>query len=118
MASAICFWLPMHVVRIALSLALASTGKSIAARMAMMAMTTSSSINVKAVRGELLFPPAWAGSLSGVFIGRSGCLKGYYSAILTLPGNKRKEKMEKLVLGQRRRESASEECARPGAQHC
>src|SRR6266404_4575893 len=96
MAIAICFWLRTHVVRSALSLALASTGKIIAARMAMMAMTTNSSINVKAVRGELLFPPAFAASLSGVFIRRSEWLKGYYYAILTLPGNKRKEKMAKI----------------------
>src|SRR5436190_12297754 len=43
----ICFKLPMQVVRIALSLALDNAGKSIAARMAMIAITTSNSINVK-----------------------------------------------------------------------
>src|ERR1700753_3815136 len=42
-----CFKLFMHWMRLAFSLAEASAGSSIAARMAMMAMTTSSSINVK-----------------------------------------------------------------------
>jgi hypothetical protein len=37
-----------HSVRCALSLALAKAGNSIAARIAIMAMTTSNSINVKA----------------------------------------------------------------------
>src|ERR1700728_216719 len=40
----------MHVVAIALSLAWVSAGKSIAAKIAMMAMTTNSSIKVKAIR--------------------------------------------------------------------
>src|ERR1035438_7168184 len=38
----------VHLMRWALALALASAGKSIAAKMAMMAMTTNNSIRVKA----------------------------------------------------------------------
>jgi hypothetical protein len=38
------------------SLAFARAGKSIAARMAIMAMTTSSSISVKAERDQFLLP--------------------------------------------------------------
>src|SRR5579872_7003690 len=45
-ASASCFWLLRSVVAIAFILALASVGNSIAARMAMIAITTSSSIRV------------------------------------------------------------------------
>src|ERR1700722_11268149 len=52
------FKLLMHLVRMARSLALARAGRSMAARMAMMAMTTRSSIRVKAV---LLAPGALAG---------------------------------------------------------
>src|SRR5437868_7688106 len=44
----ICFSLLRHWVRLALSLARASAGRSKAARIAMIAITTSSSINVKA----------------------------------------------------------------------
>ena len=43
----------MHFACLAFSLAWDSAGKSIAARMAMMAMTTKSSINVKACREEV-----------------------------------------------------------------
>src|SRR5882724_876663 len=43
-----CFWLLMQMADCALRLAAASAGKSIAARMAMMAITTSSSMRVKA----------------------------------------------------------------------
>ena len=43
----ICRRLEMHAVRLARFLALPSAGRSMAARMAMMAMTTSSSIRVK-----------------------------------------------------------------------
>src|SRR3954465_5570003 len=43
-----CFSLFMQVTRIALSFAFASAGNSIAARMAMMAITTNNSISVKA----------------------------------------------------------------------
>src|SRR6266851_10364864 len=46
-ASANCRWLFMHEMPCPFCLALARAGKSIAARMAMMAMTTSSSISVK-----------------------------------------------------------------------
>ncbi len=44
----ICFRLPIQVVRRAFSRAAASAGNSMAARTAMMAMTTSSSISVNA----------------------------------------------------------------------
>src|SRR4051812_20763080 len=42
-----CRMLLLHATRLAFSLALASTGRSIAARIAMIAITTSNSINVK-----------------------------------------------------------------------
>ncbi len=45
----------MREVRLAFSLALAKAGSKIAARMAMMAMTTSNSINVNALRAQGLF---------------------------------------------------------------
>jgi hypothetical protein len=45
-----CFVLFMHETASARPLALANAGNNIAARMAMMAMTTSNSINVKADR--------------------------------------------------------------------
>ena len=45
-ASAICFMLLRQDVALAFSLARDNAGRSIAARMAMMAITTSSSINV------------------------------------------------------------------------
>ena len=48
LAKPTCFRLFMHCVRLARSLALASAGNSMAARIAMMAMTTSSSIRVNA----------------------------------------------------------------------
>src|SRR5260370_7058392 len=53
-------WLMLvrHWVRLACSLALARAGNSIAARMAMMAITTSSSINVNALRWPGLGPIA------------------------------------------------------------
>src|SRR5437762_3103467 len=51
----ICFWLFRHAMRCALALAFANAGSNSAARMAMMAMTTSNSISVKALRGRMLF---------------------------------------------------------------
>src|SRR5204863_1226575 len=50
-AMVICFLLLRQLVRLALHLALERAGKSIAARMAMMAITTRSSIKVNAERG-------------------------------------------------------------------
>jgi hypothetical protein len=47
-AKANCFWLLRQEVSVARSLALLSAGRSRPARIAMMAMTTSSSIRVKA----------------------------------------------------------------------
>src|SRR5207245_9755137 len=47
MPTPICLRLLRHWVRLAFSLARESTGRSIAARIAMMAITTSSSIRVK-----------------------------------------------------------------------
>ena len=44
-----------HLVRLALSLALLNAGKSIAAKMAMMAMTTSSSIKVNPLEADARF---------------------------------------------------------------
>src|SRR6516162_8319369 len=58
-----CFWLLMQVAVVALSFARLRAGSSIAARMAMMAMTTSNSINVKplpdfdGVAAEWMFHP-------------------------------------------------------------
>ena len=46
----ICFSLFMQKICCALALACASAGRSMAARMAMMAMTTNNSINVNPVR--------------------------------------------------------------------
>src|ERR1017187_5610050 len=48
MAISACFSLFKHTVRLALSLAFDRAGNSMAARMAMMAITTSNSIKVKA----------------------------------------------------------------------
>jgi hypothetical protein len=45
-ASASCFWLLKHTAAVAFCFALLRAGNSIAARMAMMAITTSSSIRV------------------------------------------------------------------------
>src|ERR1035438_7079291 len=45
--SSICLMLLVHLIRMALSLALDSAGRSMAAKMAIMAITTSSSIRVK-----------------------------------------------------------------------
>ena len=47
-ARPICFWLLTHLISFACSLALLSAGNSSEARIAMMAMTTSSSMSVKA----------------------------------------------------------------------
>ena len=55
MAIPICRRLFVQVVRAALSLALAKAGNNMAAKMAMMAMTTSNSMSVNAGRQELLF---------------------------------------------------------------
>src|ERR1039457_1626866 len=46
-ATPICLWLLRQLMALAFSLALLKAGKSIAARMAMMAITTNSSIRVK-----------------------------------------------------------------------
>src|SRR6185436_1417034 len=51
----ICFWLFRHAVRCALALDFANAGSNSAARMPMMAMTTSNSIRVNALRGRMLF---------------------------------------------------------------
>src|SRR5579859_2799038 len=50
-----CFWLLTQVAPMAFNLALDNAGKSIAARMAMMAITTNSSINVKPCVPAILF---------------------------------------------------------------
>ena len=52
MAREICFTLPTQETRFAFSFALASAGRSILARMAMIAITTSSSMRVKPHRRE------------------------------------------------------------------
>ncbi len=50
----------MHLARMALSLALAKAGRSIAARIAMMAITTNNSINVNPLPGRCLSAlPFW-----------------------------------------------------------
>src|SRR5437773_7066892 len=51
----ICFWLFMQAVRCAFALDFANAGSNSAARIAMMAMTTSNSISVNALRGRMLF---------------------------------------------------------------
>ena len=62
-----CLRLFLHLVWRACSLARASAGRSMAARMAMMAITTSNSIKVKALLGDggfgRLFRMAFAGSM-------------------------------------------------------
>jgi hypothetical protein len=45
--SAIWWWLLLHLIRLAFSFARPSVGNSIAARIAMMATTTSNSMSVK-----------------------------------------------------------------------
>src|SRR5689334_5426470 len=52
MAKPICLKLLTQAIRAAFSLAVASAGRSIAARMAIMAITTSNSINVNAFRSS------------------------------------------------------------------
>ena len=47
-ARPICFWLLTHLMRCARALAFARAGKSMPARIAMMAITTNSSMSVKA----------------------------------------------------------------------
>jgi hypothetical protein len=54
MATAICLLLLMQLAVLARSFALASAGNSIAARIAMMAMTTSNSIKVNARHSNVL----------------------------------------------------------------
>ncbi len=54
-ASAICFWLLRQLVCLAFSRAFAKTGKRMAARMAMIAITTNSSISVNPFL--MLIPP-------------------------------------------------------------
>jgi hypothetical protein len=51
-ANASCFWLLKQVACVALSFAFAKAGSSIAARIAMMAMTTSNSMRVKPIRHD------------------------------------------------------------------
>src|SRR5437016_253184 len=53
-ASPTCFKLLTHAMRLALALAWASAGKSMPARIAMMAITTSNSIKVKALSPTIL----------------------------------------------------------------
>ena len=55
MARVHCFMLEVQEMARAFSRAFDSAGSSIAARMAMMAITTSSSISVKWRRGEVVF---------------------------------------------------------------
>jgi hypothetical protein len=67
----ICLKLARHWMRLALSLALDNAGNNRAARIAIIAMTTSNSINVKPPRPALLPrletpPPVRLGSKSGV----------------------------------------------------
>jgi hypothetical protein len=52
MATPICFSLLKHLLRCACVLARARAGRSKPARMAMMAITTNSSMSVNASRGE------------------------------------------------------------------
>jgi hypothetical protein len=63
-AVAICFRLLWHVLLRAFSRALAKTGKRIAARMAIIAITTSSSINVNPFEPDgflMVIPPLLQG---------------------------------------------------------
>jgi hypothetical protein len=52
-ASAICLTLEVHEIRRAFSFAFASAGSNMLARIAMMAITTSNSISVKAQRAAV-----------------------------------------------------------------
>src|SRR5215469_2226566 len=54
-AVANCFWLLRQLVWMAFCLALSSTGTNIAAKMAIIAITTSSSIKVKPLRLDFIF---------------------------------------------------------------
>src|SRR6266404_2195942 len=63
MANAICLWLLVQAMRCALAFARLSAGNSIPARIAIIAMTTSNSINVKARS----FEPSNLTSYSSVF---------------------------------------------------
>jgi hypothetical protein len=58
-----CFILDMHIVRWARALALLKAGRSIAARIAMIAMTTSNSIKVKPRGLRLGNPPGLGAGL-------------------------------------------------------
>src|SRR5260370_32816765 len=60
-----CFKLLRHWMRLALSLALARAGNNIAARIAMMAITTSSSINVNPAEHVFVFPTKTFTGLDG-----------------------------------------------------
>jgi hypothetical protein len=66
MPTPICRKLLAHATRLALSFAFASAGNSIAARIAMMAMTTSNSIKVKARRFGVF--RAWQTAAGGMFV--------------------------------------------------
>ena len=62
MASICCFTLFKHRMALPLAFALAKAGNSIPAKIAMMAMTTSSSIRVNALRRSV----TWVDMASGV----------------------------------------------------
>src|ERR1041384_6260576 len=72
----ICLVLFMHDIPVALVLALASAGRSMPARIAMMAITTSSSIKVKANRLALPGAEEWKELFIAAGMGCSDCL-GY-----------------------------------------
>ena len=68
----ICFRLDVQEIARAFSRAFDSAGSSIAARIAMMAMTTSSSINVKECLG-LAADSILGSPFAGVVLGQTNC---------------------------------------------
>src|SRR4051794_1281677 len=73
-----CFRLLTHEICCALHFALESAGNSIAARMAMMAMTTSNSINVKPWRAAVFLDGKNLEKVRGLFI-RSALIGNRFS---------------------------------------
>ena len=86
-----CFMLLVQVIRIALSLAVASAGRSNAASMAMIAMTTSNSIKVKPAL-ERDTDRHWAALLLEAIFTAAYIRLGDYCSTLPFPGGHRQAK--------------------------
>src|SRR5437588_8652361 len=85
---AICLSPEMHWVRLAFSLALARAGSSIAARMAIIAITTSNSISVKAGGGPSLVSLGWWGWVVLIRLSMTILTLVYLSSSMNFCGNK------------------------------